>query len=773
MIANVMLLKIKQFIEGFNIWFKTLVRELANNVISVVFIIALYLVLWYFPQTTDLLIILNQTDAFFLEVPLYFASLMIAAFLIWNVPKYYYYHNYKDITLKNFIGFIPNQHYIFQYQKKIVSYPYLIKIHLRKTVPRILAVLVLAVSALSILHAMETFGLENSYTKYLDPGYSLFFAVLFLLLLSEPLLYFKIGEVLQNLPKTKYIAPVLSVILLLFMISLGTLNTQAEKDLGKLFLSNCALMILFFTLSFNSYQALKIFSRKIFYSTILISGFSIILLIWILNFAPGVSNRINPLSILVFSGIHLYMLCFILILLGKKIKFPLLTIVVLTVTLSAILFTNTSDHYQVSLSESDYKRPSLTEYVHTWIQDRYELIKNSNKPFSVLLVSAEGGGSRAGLWSSLVHSYLYETSDGRYFKHHLLSLSGASGGGVGNGMFFSVAQQAALQNKKASFRKENDEFGLMYKASSIYKKNYLSAALLSFLGRDLFKEITGLFTFDNRGEILENQWEKAHYEQFDSFSTSSLLEKEVFSFYNQENNAMDTTSITSPLLFVNTTHVQKGVYTIISPVTFDSLPSFYGMEDFYTELQNGNNRRSLKLSSALRMNASFPFITPVGEVENTNSSGEKKTDQYADAGYYDNIGGRVSRGVEVVLKQVLSDSFPDLVNKIDIKQVLIANEESRKIAKTETQLAAPLATLRNIRYGQTKEIEKQLGEQYAIRLKQTEINVKDSGNFFEGKEDSVQKIKPVLPLGRYLSTIAIRSMEERLVVIQKQLDSIL
>jgi len=143
-------MRIKLFIlfQGFSIWFKSLLRELTNNILSVVFIIAVYLALWHFPQTVDLLLILNQADAFILEVPLYFSLLAISAFLIWNAPKYFYYHNYKDISVRNLIGFIPNQHYTFQHKNAIPSYLYRTKIHMRKTMPRILAILLLSISAL-------------------------------------------------------------------------------------------------------------------------------------------------------------------------------------------------------------------------------------------------------------------------------------------------------------------------------------------------------------------------------------------------------------------------------------------------------------------------------------------------------------------------------------------------------------------------------------------------------------------------------------------------
>ncbi|WP_378176326.1 patatin-like phospholipase family protein [Aquimarina sp. SS2-1] len=772
-----MMIKLLLFFQGFSIWFKNLLRELSNNIISIFFILFVYLTLWYFPQTVDLLLILNQADAFLFEVPLYFSLLAVSAFLIWNTPKYFYYHNYKDISLSNLIGFIPNQHYKFQDRSESASYPYLTRIHMRKILPRILAILLLAISALSILHAMESFGLENTYTKFLDPTNSLILIIFILLLLSEPRLYEILKKFLNRSAKTTVIFFGISIGLMILIISLGTLNTQAEKDLGNLFLSNCALALLFSTLSFNSYKYLKGFPKKIFYGAILSFGFLLLFIFLILNFNPDLASGINPLSILVLSLLSLFMICFILILLGKKIRLPLLSIVSVFCIFSARFFSDTSDHYQLHLQETKIERPLMDTYIYSWIKSRENLIIKSNHKFPVIMVSAEGGGSRAGLWSFLVHSYLYEKSNGRYFEENLLSLTGASGGSVGNSMFFAEAQRANASNSKAKFRFNTDADypTLRYKASVIYKENYLSVALLSLLGRDLFKEVTSLFSFKNRGQLLEEQWSQAYRRYFADVKGESVLDREFLSFYKQAFNDSPAQHHQKrpPLLLINTTHTQTGNYNIISPAKYSHLRPLIGMNDFLENIQLSYPDNSVSLATAMRINASFPFITPVGEVRRISGEKELESDQYADAGYYDNIGGRVSRGIEEVFKRVLNDSFPDLINKIEMKHLVIANEEERKIAKTSTQLSAPLTTLRNIRYGHTQEIMKRLGSDYVIKLKPTEIVPQTTSVFTDNTKANELAIKPVLPLGRYLSTIAIRSMEARLEDVSKELDLIL
>ncbi|MBQ4821049.1 hypothetical protein [Aquimarina sp. MMG016] len=768
--------KILLFFQRFSVWFKVLLRELFNNVISLFFILALYLSLWHFPQTIDLLLILNQADAFLLEVPLYFSLLVASAFLIWNIPKYFYYHNYKDITLSNFIGFEPNQHYKFQKKKEDVAYVYLAQIHMRKTVPRMLATLILMISALGILNAMELFELSNIYTDWLDPDNTLIACIIFLLLLCEPKLYGTLQLVFYRTPKIRALVLLVSIGLIIFIISLGTLNTQTEKDLGNLFLANCALGLLFLTLAFNSYSFLKKVSRKWFYGTILISGFTILVSFLILNLAPKLSSKINPLSILVLSLLSLFMISFILILLGKKIKLPLFSIFFIIGFFSTRFFSVNSEHYHLDLKNTEVSRLTMDSYLYNWIKNRESLIENRQSTFPVILVSAEGGGSRAGLWSFLVHSYLYEKSEGRYFEENLLSLTGASGGSVGNAMFFAEVQDAFIKSRKTDFKLGSySKFqGLKYKASAIYKENYLSEAILSLLGRDLFKDITNLFDFKNRGQLLEEQWSSAHKRYFSKREEENLLGREFLSFYKNVSNMPSITddSFVPPLLLINTTHTQTGHYNIISPVSYANVSELDGIDDFLGGLRSRHPDKSIALSTAMRINASFPYITPVGEIKNIDNSGEIRSDQYADAGYYDNIGGRVSKGVEEEFLRVLKKHFPSLVDKVTIRHLIIANAKEQEISKTQTQLAAPLATLQNVRYGHTQEIVEKLGEQYAVKLKPTAINP-PSSSLSSKKSDKELLIKPILPLGRYLSTVAIMSTEARLEEISVKLDLIL
>ena len=763
-----------KFFQKFSIWFKSLLQELLYNFISVILLLVFYGILWHFPQATDLLLILNQSDSFLMEVPLYFVLLFILAALIWITPKYLYYENYSAINFRNLLSFVPHRHYKANKELK-VSYRSSVKQHMRKVVPRLLGVLLLFISAIGILNAMEIFQLENTYTRYLNPGNTLLYIILGSLVFTEPRWYSVIKSSLIALPKKEYFVLLMLVLLLVVIISLGTLNTRAEKDLGNLFISNTALAILFLVMIFNKRIFLFRYSLKFFHTIILISGALLWLCFLILNIVPNLASYVNPLSIILIALTSFFFVSFLLLLLGKKIRIPLFSLTVILCLLLAKGFSQYKGftHFELPKTMTSVDRLPMEQYMYHWIKQRKDEIACYPGKFPVIFVSSEGGGSRAGLWAFLVHSYLYEKTNGTYYNTHLLSLTGASGGSVGNSMFFAQSHSGAINGVGFKNTKPDDRV-FDYKASTIYQTNYLSSALLTLIGRDFFKSITNLFTFDDRGQLLEKQWSKAFGKVFsnDKTITTSLLDEDFLSFFDIEERVKQKKKL-PPLLLVNTTHVQSGKYHTVSPVDFSHLQAFAGIADFFDKLQQGDKTTSIALSTAMRINASFPYITPVGEVRNTNETGLYTIDQYADAGYYDNLGGTITLGVSDVFDKIMATHYPELRAEIKKINLIIANEPDGSLGVSQTQLFAPAVTLANIRSGHTQEVFKKLGSSHIIELRRKAIPPLEVLRKGKKITQSDTLLKPILPLGRYLSEIAIHSMEARLREVQSQLDAIL
>lgn len=772
--------KIMTFFNSFGIWFKVLISELANNIISVLLVVLIYFMLWFFPQTLDLLLVLNQNNAinfweiFTLEVPLYFSLLLIISFFIWNAPKYYYRPNYTKITFKNFLKFIPTKHY--RAIEKSDKYSYNCKYHVRKILPRILGCLVLFISAFAILNAMKLFDIENRLSNLLNPSNTLAIVTLILILLLEHNIYRFLRQLVRKIPKLNYIITGSIFILFIFILGLGAANNQAEKDLILLFYSNLSLALIFFIVAFNTKDLLTIRTKPFFYGGIIISGILVLLVYIVFNIKPDIAMRLNPLSVLLICLMSLYLISFIFVFIGKKIQFPLFTfVVILGLILSKYNANNDRfDHYELDKTvTSKNDRKFLKAYVKDWINNRKAKIEQAKEDcYPILFVSSEGGGSRAGLWSFLIHSYLSENSNNRYYKDHLFSLTGASGGGVGNAMFFATAQQAELNNTTINYKNTNKPF--TYKASTIYSKNYLSTSIVGLLGRDFFKSILSLFPFDNRGELLQNEWQNAYKEVFNTKEND--LEKEVLSYYSKS----DTSGFVPPLLFMNSTHAQTGRYSVISPVDFGDSKLFSGYFDYIKKLRaKKGDKHSVKLIEAMRINAAFPYLTPAGEV--------KDVGLFGDSGYYDNIGGTVSTALLYVFKEVLDETpeFYSIKNKVNLQSVLIFSDLDNERLEGEqfkpiSQLDAPLKILMNVRSGHTKEQIAKLNE-VPLQLRRTYIipSTKTSTllqkKIRDLKSEQSDSIKPILALGRYLSGTAIKAMEKSLQLedVKSRLDNLL
>jgi len=771
--------KVVSFIRGFGIWFKVLISELAHNIISVILVALLYFLLWHFPQTLDLLLVLNQNDAasfwqiFTVEVPLYFSLLLIISFFVWNAPKYYFKTNYSLVKFKNVIGFVPTKHYDTIVES--TRYAYNCKHHVRKVLPRVLGCLVLFMSAFAILNAMDNFGIDSGIEKLLNPFNTFLVIGLFLVLLLEYHTYCFINKLVRKVPKMNYIIAILVVLLFILILGLGATNTQAEEDLSLLFISNLALALIFFMVSFNTRNLLNDKYKPLFYGGIIVAGLLVLLVYIIFNCNPELSRSLNPLSVLLICLIALYTISFLFVFGGKKLRFPLFTFMILIGFFLGEFNANSAsfDHYSLDKKvQTTHKRVAMKQYVHDWITNRKDKIMQAeNGSYPVLFVSSEGGGSRAGLWAFLIHSYLSEQSDNAYYEDYLFSMSGASGGGVGNGMFFATAQQAIELNTKLKYTSDEK---FKYKASELYAENYLSTSIVGLLGRDLFKNILGLFSFDNRGELLQNEWQAAHKAVFKL--NENHLEKEVLSFYSKSN----VSGFVPPLLLMNSSHAQTGKYSVVSPVDFSKVDAFSGYYDFMKQLKIvKGEKRSIKLSEAMRMNAAFPYLTPAGEV--------KGMGLFGDAGYYDNIGGTVTTSLMSVFKEVLTSTpeFNAIKDKVALKSVLIFSDLDKKGNLNDqsapiSQLGAPLKTLMNVRSGHTNEQIAKLN-QVPLALQRTYIipSTKTSTVVQEKlrslKNTQTESISPILPLGRYLSGTAIQAIEKCLELdnVKRELDKLL
>lgn len=735
-------------------WLRMLLSEGGNNIISLLIILLFYFIIWEFPQAIDLLLIFNQIDASSIwHIPLYYALLVILGTIIWIAPSYFDPRVYRHLNIKNFFSIKPFQSEI---GKSVKASPiYRSRLHIQKTMPKVLGSLLIIISSTGILNAYEQS--YNSIPLWTSAGnYVTGTVVLFLLVLIYPV-YKWFRDIFFKIPQNKWIIYLLIFLGLVTLLLLGVLNDQDKDGILKLFISNSVLAFVFLSFTFLFRRIRSDITKNTIYRVVLALVIGALLYYILIAIKPAYSQSLNPLLVILISLIAFYVLAFALKLTGKRYKIPLLTLFIIACFIvgESAAKKDGFDHYAIeAVSVSNPNRPDIDEHIQQWFEQRKEQIINSQQHYPIILVSAEGGGSRAGLWSFLIHSYLQNSSPD-YFKDHLFLLTGASGGSVGNSMFYAQASELFRSPAPYSFKAEDNNNGFDYKASALYNENFLSTSVAGLLGRDLLQSIANRFSYDDRGRLLEEEWEQAHLEHISDPKNDPLLAREFLSFYRSDQNGF-----TPPLLIINTTHVQSGQYYLISPVTFDRQRDFNGLNDLLTAMQQENPNSSVRLSTAMSLNARFPYISPAGRVNNIG--------QFVDSGYYDNIGGSVSTRVKSRIENYLSslkNGDTLLKGKIKIIDLVIKYKDEEKTPKPVTQLRAPLSTLLNVRSGHTNEIETRLNDEYVIELDTTRIGLEpiEIKRMIEKQIASTKdSITPVLPLGRFLSKAAIKSIEARL-----------
>ena len=286
-------------------------------------------------------------------------------------------------------------------------------------------------------------------------------------------------------------------------------------------------------------------------------------------------------------------------------------------------------------------------------EQRLGLWKNKNTADSanppLVVVTVSGGGSRAAYWSFCALQYIDSMTNDRLFKNTTL-ITGASGGMIGAAYWRNLhdaCQQGILK----------DPYSEQYQKN--VGKDLLNAIIFSFASVDLVSpfnkiNIAGYSYTRDRGYAMEQELIR---------NTDSLMDKSIGYYRDREANG------SIPLLIINGTIVNDGRRLMISdqPVGYltqpeyslnDSMPpidaidfaAFFAKQDPY----------NLRITSALRMNATFPYVLPVVKLPS-----EPNMD-IMDAGLRDNFGAEVASRYLYVLRDWLGKNTRKIIF-IDIR----------------------------------------------------------------------------------------------------------
>ncbi len=338
-------------------------------------------------------------------------------------------------------------------------------------------------------------------------------------------------------------------------------------------------------------------------------------------------------------------------------------------------------------------RQNLKQYFNNWLNDpiRKDLLADtSNSTYPVYFVMANGGASRSGYWTANILCGLQDSSGGK-FADHLFCLSGASGGSVGTGTFFSLLRaKDSLQKKGITF----DSAAKQYLGS-----DFLTFTVSHLLGPDIFRNflpfLNGMEM--DRGHALARSLEKAP--ERDAFLYDSFAVR--FSDIITQN---DSSIYRLPILCINTTRMQDGRPAVISNIRIkaDSAQNNY-FNDRLDVLSMLGEKRDMRLSTAVVLGASFPYISPAGRIDEAGTGADSNTwhsQYFVDGGYFDNSGAGVVNEMIIAMRNLMETdtAFMRYRNKIEFHVIHISNTDPKEMQKEPinsmtNDLLAPAKTL--------------------------------------------------------------------------------
>ncbi len=732
----------------YRLLFERIIKTLWYSRLSVICVFLLWFVLNNVDQGQDLLLGISDNPE---HVFLFYSFIFSLAVFNWYIPGYFLpeYESKKiDAPKRSFLRkmFIPVRKLGFQYGGNMPATEDWFHIN----IPRLLGIMTILVVYGAIVDILVINGVFSPYRN--GTLQVLVFISLFTITLIPSVkkhidkVFFKVyhfGASDEQGKKAFSISSIILpfIILLIWIAFMGYMNYRLYFHqpfaaggmmlLASGFLCFACLFYLLIVYKSNIYLWKKI-PENWPISVVYIGIISSAILLYTANLWPKFAGMIGALSVIAI-GLNFYMgvVAYLSIRPGKN-SYLLSFVLLILSGVFLINFKTDNDFHNVRLVDnrwSNDQRQELSTYIDTWVQDRLSNW-DTTVQMPIVLVTAEGGGSRAAYWTALVNARLDRRSEGLY-RRQLFSLSGASGGTFGASVFTSFC--AANSQPDATETQ----------ITNIFKKDFLSSSVANLFGADLIQGFLPLSLFKtDRAVTLEEDWEKA----INQYTQSSLFDNNYLNLWYPLDSAAMRTDV--PLLFCNTAQMDRGEWWINSPVKLE-MPTVGNIKDLVQQIYDSNlEQKGMRLSTATLLSARFPYLNPTGRIPELG--------HFADAGYYDNYGVTTTNLIFEQLEKYIAEKA--LEEKVKIVLVEIHNGEGLPpgIEPTESdsdgleeqfELTAPISGLYNVRSGHNN---------YLLHQLRSKIPVANRIRF------QLEHRQRIIPLGRFLSRSAQLSIRQSL-----------
>jgi hypothetical protein len=392
-------------------------------------------------------------------------------------------------------------------------------------------------------------------------------------------------------------------------------NVKKRKVRVKYYLDfNMKLKEIDFNTEIDRSAIIKVFDQN-HLNSIIIESF-----IFVLIFILGIFRDNSYFQIPAAASLFLFLTIMIMIAGALSFwlrKWALLAAVVFFLVLNLLM--------KLEYISSDYKAYGM-DYAQEPKKYSLETIKNSNNPEQVkqdkevtleilkgwrkkfpegtkpkmVMICTSGGGQRAALWTVKSLQVADSITNGSLLEHTIL-ITGASGGLVGAGYF----RELYLQKKSG---KNIDLQAEEYPVN--ISKDVLNPMIFSLLVNDFFISLQS-FRYSGHEYLKDRGYS---FEQRLNHNTHSILDKPLGAYTEPEKQNL------IPLLFLAPNIMNDGRKLFISSqsVTYMNIdaPSDHEIHDEKIKgidfksffLDHGS--QNLRFLTALRMNATFPYITP-------------------------------------------------------------------------------------------------------------------------------------------------------------------